>query len=116
MDWTANVLQMPLLCGIIFMIAGLVMYLFPPKKINSLYGYRTSSSMKSQQTWDFAQRFSAIKLLQIGAVLGLLTFLQPFFGFEKESQTIIGIALTLAAVLSLLMLTERAIKNKFPNT
>ena len=26
----------------------------PPKKINSLYGYRTSRSMKNQQTWDCA--------------------------------------------------------------
>ena len=24
----------------------------PPQKINALYGYRTSRSMKNQQTWD----------------------------------------------------------------
>lgn len=116
MEHTSDLLRMPLLCGIIFMIGGLVMYFFPPKKINSLYGYRTSSSMKSQQAWDFAQRFSAIKLLQIGAVLGLSSFLQFFIKIEKEFQMIIGIVLTLIAVLSLLMLTERAIRNKFPNT
>ncbi len=28
----------------------------PPKKINSLYGYRTSRSMKNQQTWDCAHQ------------------------------------------------------------
>ena len=27
----------------------------PPKTINGGYGYRTSRSMKNQQTWDFAQ-------------------------------------------------------------
>ena len=28
----------------------------PPKNINSLYGYRTSMSMKNQNTWEFAHR------------------------------------------------------------
>ena len=29
----------------------------PPKKVNGFYGYRTSRSMKNQDTWDFAQRY-----------------------------------------------------------
>ncbi len=28
----------------------------PPKAINSTYGYRTSMSMKNQETWDFAHQ------------------------------------------------------------
>lgn len=28
----------------------------PPKDINGIYGYRTSMSMKNQDTWDFAHR------------------------------------------------------------
>lgn len=34
--------------GVIFILMGLIMYIFPPKKINGLYGYRTSSSMESR--------------------------------------------------------------------
>lgn len=45
--------------------------LFPPKKINRFYGYRTRLSMINQDTWDFANRFSANTLL-IGAVAYLL--------------------------------------------
>lgn len=37
----------PITSGPLFMIAGLVLLKFPPKKINSLYGYRTNSSMKN---------------------------------------------------------------------
>jgi len=39
----------PSTSGLIFILAGFIMLKFPPKKINSLYGYRTSSSMKNQE-------------------------------------------------------------------
>lgn len=29
----------------------------PPSRINSVYGYRTARSMKSQAAWDFAHRY-----------------------------------------------------------
>ena len=47
------------LSGGIFLLAGYIQFRFPPKKINHLYGYRTSTSMRSQECWDFAQTFSA---------------------------------------------------------
>jgi hypothetical protein len=43
----------PSTSGLIFMLAGFIMLKFPPKKINSLYGYRTSSSMKNQERVDY---------------------------------------------------------------
>jgi len=49
----------PQLIGFILLLVGLLQVYFPPKKINHLYGYRTSSSMKNQQTWDEANRYSA---------------------------------------------------------
>ena len=38
----------PMLLGVgfIFMLMGIIMFKFPPKSINSLYGYRTASSMR----------------------------------------------------------------------
>ena len=54
------VMGMPFLTGLIFFFAAIIMYYYPPKEINSLYGYRTSSSMKSEERWDFAQRFSSL--------------------------------------------------------
>ncbi|MDA0356796.1 MAG: SdpI family protein, partial [Bacteroidetes bacterium] len=50
----------PSTSGLIFMLAGFIMLKLPPKKINSLYGYRTRSSMKNQERWDFSQKYSAI--------------------------------------------------------
>ncbi len=35
---------------------GLLWKKHPPKDINAVYGYRTSRSCKSQETWDFAHQ------------------------------------------------------------
>ena len=69
MKWIENVNQLPLLTGLIFIIAGFIMFRFPPKKINMFYGYRTISSMKSQERWDFSQLYSAKKLIYFGFVM-----------------------------------------------
>ena len=116
MEWTANLLQMPLLCGIIFMIAAIVMYVFPPKKINSLYGYRTLSSMKSIEHWHFAQRFSTVKMAQGSVFLMISSFLGSLIKIEGKLQLIPGIVFPLLVVFYVLFSTETALKNKFQNT
>ena len=82
----ANLIAGPQLIGFILLVIGLLQVYFPPKKINPLYGYRTSSSMKNQQTWDEANRYSA----RYTAWTGLIIF-------------IIGIAIT--AVLKIVSLS-----------
>jgi hypothetical protein len=39
------------------MVVGIVFWTYPPKKINEFYGYRTTRSRKSQEAWDFAQKW-----------------------------------------------------------
>ena len=64
--YSVNIMGLILtLGGLIFLIAGYIQHRFPPKKINHLYGYRTSASMKSQESWDFAQEYSAKKVIKI---------------------------------------------------
>lgn len=64
-------LFLALLTGVVFVICGVVMMYFPPKKINPFYGYRTARACKNQRNWDFAQRHSArmIVLAGIGNVV-----------------------------------------------
>ena len=64
----------PQLLGLIFLIMGLIQKRFPPKRINSLYGYRMPSAMKNQQTWDEANSFSARYMIK----LGLITIIAGF--------------------------------------
>ena len=59
------------ICPLIFLVVGIVFWKYPPKKINEFYGYRTTRSRKSQEAWDFAQRYSA-KLLTIFGFAALI--------------------------------------------
>lgn len=54
--------------GIIIVLVGILLWAYPPKKINELYGYRTKASMKSQEAWDVAQKCSAKMMLVFGAL------------------------------------------------
>ena len=60
---TVNPLALILvLTGIIFYVAGFIQAKWPPKKINHFYGYRTSTSMRNQEIWEFAQQYSSDKI------------------------------------------------------
>ena len=56
---------------LILTVVGVVFWIYPPKKINEFYGYRTTRSRKSQEAWDFAQRYSA-KLMTIFGLAALI--------------------------------------------
>lgn len=45
-----------LLIPLSMIVIGRIMYLHPPRRINGLYGYRTSMSMKNMETWTFANK------------------------------------------------------------
>lgn len=45
-----------LLLPVMMLIFGLVLSKHPPKKINSVYGYRTRRSMKNMDTWLFGNQ------------------------------------------------------------
>ena len=108
-------LIIPFMTGIVFIIAALITLVFPPQKINNLYGYRTRASMKNQQIWDFAQRYSGIKMLQSGLVLIALSFLNVFINLTEKLQISIGSSFLIIACAYLFLATERAIRKKFPN-
>ncbi len=106
----------PVLAGSSFVIIGTIMLKFPPKTINSIYGYRTSTSMKSQERWDFAQCYSAKEMIKSGAILALTSPLSLFYNPTEAIGTAVGLGLMLATVIIWIVKTERAISNRFGNT
>lgn len=96
--------------GIIFMIMGIIMNIFPPKKINSLYGYRTASSMESQTKWDFAQKYSAKIMAIIGIILMVISFYRPYLGLDEDQDAILGIFFLLMTMIALVTIVERKLK------
>lgn len=104
-----------LLVGIVLIILSLVMYKFPPKKINIFYGYRTAASMKSQQAWDFAQKNSTAKMFQLGVVMLAVSSLNLFVDISQGFATILGMAVMVLGIGFMIFQTEKAIKRNFPN-
>lgn len=102
-----------MMMGLVSILAGFIMIKFPPKKINSLYGYRTLNSMRSQERWDYAQSYSAKEMIRAGIVLtllsvvGLMNVMGPFIGM------ITGVALMIVSFISVSIRTEKAINLKF---
>lgn len=103
----------PSLTGGIFVIAGIIMLKFPPKEINSLYGYRTSSAMKNKERWTFAQTYSAKEFIKLGVVLALSGLIGLFVHPNENVATVIGLGLMILTTIVLIVRVEKAIKNKF---
>lgn len=111
----------PQLVGLIIFVVGLISYYFPPKKINDLYGYRTSSSKKNQQTWDVANRFSAIYSIKVGAVILIagvaIRFLSSVMFWPEKTKTMLNIILLLGsgifAAVFIIVATEKHLKKTF---
>ena len=111
MEIITKFLDMPLFFGVVFFILGLLFYFFPPKKINIIYGYKTSKSMQSQERWDFAQKYSSIKMIQSGLVSIILIFAFRIFNFKENNY--VGIMILIISVFYIIFFTEKALKSKF---
>ena len=105
----------PSTTGIVFILAGYIMVKFPPKKINPLYGDRTTRSMKNQERWDFSQKYSAIEMIKLGAILALCSLIGLVYTPGVNTGMFISLGLLLTMVLLLFIRVERAIKHKFGN-
>lgn len=107
--WTLTLV----LSGVIFAISGTILWKYPPKNINWLYGYRTASSMKSQQRWDFAQTYSGRGMVLIGAIHVLLGLAGLNLSLNPEWAVFLAIVVMCLLIGILLFSVERALKARF---
>lgn len=101
--------------GIISIIAGWIMLKYPPKKINSLYGYRTKSSMKNQERWEFAQKYSSKKMIRLGFWLSIFGLLGSLIQVTEIASMIVGLTAMISMFVILFFKVEKAIKEHFGN-
>lgn len=90
----------------------------PPKKINALYGYRTSRSMKNQQTWDYAHQVCGKLWFRAGIVMLPLSLLAMLPALGKDTQVLgiwlMGVVLVQVVVMiATIFPVEKALKRKF---
>ncbi|WP_433813926.1 SdpI family protein [Flavobacterium johnsoniae] len=95
---------------IITLIVILITKLFPPKNINSLYGYRTVNSMKNKINWDFAQKYSTnLFLVLLSFLLLIQIILYTIYGTTSYIDLSVFAGLMLCIVIVLYQ-TERKLK------
>ena len=89
-----------------------------PKTINWGYGYRTTMSMKNQDTWDFAHRYAGKLWFKWGKWLLIISVLAilPLIGQSEDIVGGIGGVWCLIECVPLVYVivpTERALKQTF---
>lgn len=112
---------MSLCCCIIpvmMLVFGILFYKHPPKSRNGAIGYRTSRAYKSQQTWDFAQKYFAKIWKKVGMVMLPVTVISCLWalGLNESQLGMFCLVLTTAQCVVLIgsiYPVERALKKNF---
>ena len=99
------------------LLFGVLLRHRPPER-NALFGYRTRRSMRSQETWDFAQRYVGRLWVPLGAVMLVLSAVVTAVFWPKDVDVFgkaveIATYAQLALVVLTIPLTEHALKKKF---
>ena len=86
--------------------------------INYTFGYRTSMSMKNQDTWQFANQYCGKLWLRLGWMLVPLSIIPMLFVISKDIEAIanVGLAVSLLQLVPLvgsIFPTELALKKVF---
>jgi uncharacterized membrane protein len=101
------------LVGFVFGFAGLVMTLLPPKKINQLYGYRTSGSMRTQERWNFAQAYSSRLMMLCGVTLLAVAGILVLFSVPEKYEMWVMLSSLFVVIVMLFYKTENELKKRF---
>jgi len=90
----------------------------PPKNINMVYGYRTSMSMKNEETWKFAHEFFGRLWFRFGVVLLILNIIIMILmlGYNSKLLGIFGTVLCYLQIIGMffpILPTELALRKRF---
>ena len=85
--------------GAFLAIMGTMGLIWPPRRPNWWYGYRTPRSMRGQESWDDANRLASLLLLLVG-FLSLNTGLTCWF-LTKRPEIAVTIVALVTSLLSL---------------
>lgn len=118
MGYWLFMLAVSLVIPLTMMIFGRHFMHNPPKEINGSYGYRTSMSMKSRETWDFAHRYFGRLWFILGLMLLPLSAAAMLFLLGESVKAIGNSSLIIMAFQLLFLIipifpTERALKKNF---
>lgn len=112
-EFMADIFAVALISGIIFLIASVQSYFYPPKKINAWIGYRTAAAIRSQERWDFAQKYSSLVRIKASLVLIAVSFTGYFFPKSEFLRMYGSIVMIIVWVSYMTLATEKELKKRF---
>lgn len=104
-----EILVVHLIVGSVLLAASLLMKLWPPRKINHLYGYRTPLSMKNQINWDIANTYAA-ELMMWAGISNLFVHAMTYFLIGGELSLFISLGYYLSFIVISIILVEKRLK------
>ncbi len=101
----------------VYLIVGILLYLKPDPKINSIYGFRTKISSVNEHTWKYCNKLCGKMLFYIGIVSAILVLTVnsveiKVFGLFTLAEIIHIFMMIL--ILSLIPIINHRCKKKFP--
>ena len=90
----------------------------PPKSINATFGYRTTMSMKNQETWKLAHTVCGRFWFRCGRILLPLSVVPMLLVIGRGTETVgytgvIIVFIQLLPLLCVIPVTEHALRKKF---
>ncbi len=89
------------------LLVSIIFKILPPKKINYLYGYRSSRSMKNICAWNLANKYSSTLMIIFFSVLFVISYILELLNFSFEIFMLVLMVLAFALII---ILTEKKLK------
>jgi uncharacterized membrane protein len=107
-----------LIIPVIMLFFGVKFKKHSPKNINGFYGYRTSRSMKSKETWEFAHKYCGKLWTKLGSTLLVISMGFSIMGIilDDKVQGIINFTLIITQTIILIVSifpVEKELKKNF---
>ena len=108
------VISLLLLIPSAFLLLGLYFTIAPVKERNKTKGYRTNLSLKTEETWNYAQRIFAVIWMIFGVCLaGLIVLCNFIIPISHEVRSVIFVVASISVMMCCTPITEGMIKRKF---
>lgn len=98
---------------VLMIIFGQVFFKKPPENINSIYGYRTSMSMKNKETWNFAHQYCGNLWIKTGIAMLPIVVIWQVVTARFSMWSILLSQIEVIVMIATVVLTEIALRRTF---
>ena len=102
-----------ILIGPLMLVISLIFFYFQPKKINPIYGHRTSMSMKNQNTWKEANKRSTHMMILVSALTCFLQVVGIVFNFNLDTTILNATVFLVISLIIGVIVIEKQLKTIF---